>query len=153
MRFHHMDSAKDPALFDKTTNDTQHLDAETLDRLDYLVFQFQQRGIYANLNLNTSRRFKAGDNVRDYQLLGIGKSATYFNPRLVELQQSSPGSCSRTATRIPSNEYRHEPAVAVVEIVNENSVLEGWVDGPPGGQGRARSLRPGRRSPSRTPRS
>ena len=27
------------------------------------------------------------------------------------------------------NEYRHEPAIGFVELVNENSVLEGWVGG------------------------
>ena len=36
--------------------------------------------------MNVHRNFKEGDGVRDWTILGIGKGATYFNPRLIELQ-------------------------------------------------------------------
>jgi hypothetical protein len=129
VRFHHMDSNWGRNPFDRTRDDTRRLDPESLDRLDYFVAELKERGIYTNLNLNVSRRFKAGDDVRDHELLGYGKSATYFNPRLIELQREYAEQLLTHRNAYTGHEYRHEPAVLVVEMVNENSVLEGWVSG------------------------
>jgi len=129
VRFHHMDSNWGRNPFDRTRDDTRRLDPESLDRLDYFVAELKKRGIYTNLNLNVSRRFKDGDGVRDHELLGYGKSATYFNPRLIELQREYAEQLLTHRNVYTGNEYRQEPAVLVVEMVNENSVLEGWVSG------------------------
>lgn len=126
VRFHHMDGPWSP-LFDKSRNDTAEFDAEAVDRLDFFIAELKKRGIYTNLNLNVSRQYKPGDGVRDAELLGYGKSATYFNPRLIELQHDFARKLLTHRNPYTQNEYRHEPAVATVEIVNENSVLEGWV--------------------------
>lgn len=128
VRFHHMDATWGRNPFDPKFNDTRHLDPESMDRLDFLVHELKNRGIYSNINLNVSRHFKEGDGVRDYKVLGYGKSATYFNPRLIELQQEYARQILTHRNSYTGNEYRNEPAVAVVEMVNENSVLEGWVN-------------------------
>lgn len=128
VRFHHMDSTWG-SLFDPKRNDTRALDPERLDRLDYFIDQLAQRGIYANLNLNVGRNYKEGDGVRDWQYLGYGKSATYFNPRLIELQHEYARQLLTHRNPYREREYRHDPAVVFIEIVNENSVLEGWVGG------------------------
>jgi hypothetical protein len=128
VRFHHMDSTWS-VLFDKARPDTRELNPAALDRLDYLVAALKRRGIYANLNLNVGRRFKPGDGVRDADRLGYGKSCTYFNPRLIELQHEFARQLLTHKNPYTGNEYRHEPCVATVEIVNENAVLEGWVKG------------------------
>ncbi len=128
VRFHHMDSAWS-VMFDKAKSDTQELSPAALDRLDFLVAEFKARGIYANLNLNVGRRFKPGDGVRDADKLGYGKSCTYFNPRLIELQHQFARQLLTHKNPYTGNEYRHEPCVATVEIINENAVLEGWVGG------------------------
>jgi hypothetical protein len=129
VRFHHMDNNWTRSLFDPRRDDTRHLDPDSLDRLDFLVDQLRRRGIYSNLNLLVSRRFKAGDGVRDYQLLSTNKSASFFNDRLIELQREYARQLLTHRNPYTGREYRHEPAVAVVEVVNENSVLEGWVEG------------------------
>lgn len=85
--------------------------------------------MYVNLNLNVSRRFRPGDGVRDAERLGYGKSCTYFNPQLIELQHEFARQLLTHSNPYTGSEYRHEPAVATIEIVNENSVLEGWVKG------------------------
>ncbi|MHB8901562.1 MAG: hypothetical protein ACYC6Y_22650, partial [Thermoguttaceae bacterium] len=126
VRFHHIDGPWSP-LFDKTRNDTAQFDPDALDRLDFFIAQLKQRGIYSNLNLNVSRQYKPGDGVRDAELLGYGKSATYFNPRLIELQHDYARKLLTHRNPYTANEYRSEPAVATVEMVNENSVLEAWV--------------------------
>ncbi|RMF94837.1 MAG: hypothetical protein D6741_12185, partial [Planctomycetota bacterium] len=128
VRFHHLDSTWGRSIFPADSDTTRVLDEENLERLDYFIYQLKQRGIYANLNLNVLRRYRPGDDVRDYRYLGIGKSATYFNPRLIELQHEYARQLLTHRNRYTGNEYRHEPAVAVVEMVNENSVLEGWVN-------------------------
>jgi hypothetical protein len=129
VRFHHMDNSWGRNLFDESRGDTRHLDPESLDRLDFLVAQLKGRGIYSNLNLNVSRTYLAGDGVRDYQLLGNGKSATLFNARLIELQREYARQLLTHENPYTGRQYRHEPAVAVVEVVNENSLLEAWVEG------------------------
>ncbi len=128
VRFHHMDSTWG-SLFDPKRNDTRALDPERLDRFDYFIHQLAERGIYINLNLNVGRNYKEGDGVRDWQHLGYGKSATYFSPRLIELQHEYARQLLTHRNPYRGHEYRHDPAVAFIEIVNENSVLEGWVGG------------------------
>jgi hypothetical protein len=128
VRFHHMDSNWS-VMFDKSRNDTRQLSPGALDRMDFLVAEFKKRGIYVNLNLNVGRRFTPGDGVRDADKLGYGKSCTYFNPRLIELQHEFARQLLTHANPYTGNEYRHEPCVATVEIVNENSVIEGWGNG------------------------
>ena len=126
VRLHHMD-APWSGLFDPSHQDTLQLDAGALERLDFFVAQLKQRGIYVNLNLNVGRTYKAGDGVRDFARLGFGKSATYFNPRLIALQHEYARQLLTHSNRYTRTEYRNEPAVASVEIVNENSLLEGWL--------------------------
>lgn len=127
VRFHHMDGPWSP-LFDKTRDDTDRFDPDAVDRLDFFIAELKKRGIYANLNLNVSRQYKPGDKVRDAELLGYGKSATYFNERLIELQHDYARKLLTHLNPYTGTEYRHEPAVCTVELVNENSVLEGWVN-------------------------
>ena len=127
VRFHGLDSNWGRSAIDQSREDTQHLHEENLECFDYFVWQLKKRGIYTNLNLNVFRRYKAGDGVRDFGPLYFGKSATYFNPRLFELQQEYARQLLTHRNRYTGNQYRHEPAVMCVELVNENSVLEGWI--------------------------
>lgn len=146
VRFHHMDSTWS-RLFDRQSDDTRHLDPEALDRFDYLVFALKERGIYSNINLNVGRQYKPGDGVRDADRLGYGKGATFFNPRLIELQRELATQILTHRNPYTGNEYRHEPAVITVELINENSLLEAWVgrrlvgsDDPEGGNDTWRPL-------------
>ncbi|HEX8199532.1 MAG TPA: hypothetical protein VF590_03530, partial [Isosphaeraceae bacterium] len=129
VRLHHLDNSWGRNIFDAARGDTRHLDPESRDRLDFLVARLKDRGIYSNLNLNVSRNYLPGDAVRDAPLLGSGKSATLFNDRLIELQREYARQLLTHANPYTGRPYRAEPAVAVVEIVNENSLLEAWVEG------------------------
>ena len=129
VRFHGLDSAWGGSSIDYSRDDTLHFNESDLDKFDFFVSELKKRGIYTNLNLNVFRRFKKGDDVRDPDRLGLGKSATYFNPRLIELQEDYARKLLTHRNPYTENEYRHEPAVFCVEMVNENSVVEGWVSG------------------------
>ncbi|MEN0109990.1 MAG: hypothetical protein AAF805_04640 [Planctomycetota bacterium] len=126
VRFHHLDEGWPIDLFIDGADNTQEFDPEALDRLDFFVAALKERGVYTNLNLNVLRRYRSGDGVRDWDRLGPGKGATYFNPRLIELQEGFARRLLTHRNPYTGNEYRREPAVAVVEIVNENSLLEAW---------------------------
>ena len=128
VRFHGLDSTWGRSVIDYSRENTTHLHAGDLDRWDFLVAELKKRGIYTNINSNVFRHYKEGDGVRDPRKLGMGKSATYFNPRLIELQHDYARQLLTHRNPYTGNEYRHEPAVMCIEMVNENSVLEGWLN-------------------------
>ncbi|MCJ7821913.1 MAG: glycoside hydrolase family 5 protein, partial [Armatimonadetes bacterium] len=62
VRLHHMDSGwADPNMFSISGGSygkrTDQLDPESLDRLDYLIYQFKLHGIYVDINLHVGRGF------------------------------------------------------------------------------------------------
>ena len=124
IRFHFLDQVGTLIAADR--DDTRALDPAALDRLDRFIFELKQRGIYADLNLNVYRTYKPGDGVRDCVPLGIGKGATYFDERLIELQREYVRQLLTHTNPYTGRAYREEPAVAVIEFVNENSLVEAW---------------------------
>ncbi len=114
-------------LIDGSRDDTRTMNPEQLDRLDYLVYQLKQNGIYSDFNLNVGRVYKSGDGVQDYSLIGVAKAITYFDPRLVELQKEYARQLLSHHNPYTKTSYNDEPAIAIVEIVNENSLLEFWM--------------------------
>lgn len=125
-RFHHLDADWGECIFLRETNNTRVLDLTSFDKLDFFVSELKKRGIYSSFTMSVHRKFKEGDEVRDYKLLGIGKGATFFNPRLIELQHEFTRNFLTHKNPYTGNEYRYEPAVLSVEMVNENSLLEAW---------------------------
>ncbi len=113
-------------LIDGSRDDTRSMNPEQLDRMDYLVYQLKQNGIYTDFNLNVGREYKSGDGVQDYSLIGVAKAITYFDPRLVELQKEYARQLLTHQNPYTKTSYNDEPAIAIVEILNENSVLEFW---------------------------
>ena len=129
IRVHHCDRFYPSGLIDPAPGDSRHLHPEALDRLDYFISQLKMRGIYVNLNLNVSRQFQEADGVKDAELIGYAKGLTYFDPRLIELQREYARQLLTHRNPYTGNEYRHEPAIAIVEMVNENSLVEAWMRG------------------------
>jgi hypothetical protein len=139
VRFHFLDlPTRDPkddeaararpaGLIDRHQNHTQSFDPEQLDRLDFFVAELKKRGIYTNLNLNVGRTYKAGDNVPDWDAVQIWKGMTFVGQRLTELQRDYARDLLTHFNPYTKSEYRNEPAVAIVEIVNENSIFEFWL--------------------------
>ncbi|QOR70523.1 hypothetical protein IM660_18345 [Ruania alkalisoli] len=134
VRFHFLDlprrdeaEARPSGLIDPEPDHTQSFDAEQLDRLDFFVSELKQRGIYTNLNLNVGRTYKPGDEVPDGEAVRIWKGMTFIGERLIELQKSYARDLLTHRNPYTGNEYACEPAVAIVEIVNENSLYEFWM--------------------------
>lgn len=129
VRLHSFDGPAPKGIIDSGQNDTRSFDAEQLDRMDYFIAALKRRGIYVDLNLNVGRNYKAGDGVRDFELIGAAKALTYFDPRLIELQREYARKLLTHLNPYTNSEYRNEPAVAIVEILNENSLVGSWIRG------------------------
>jgi hypothetical protein len=135
VRIHHLDWRAPRGIIDSKHPDSRHLDPDALDRLDFFIAKLKQRGIYTNLNLNVARAFQEADGVKDAKDIGYAKALTYFDPRIIELQKEYARTLLTHKNPYTGKEYRSEPAIATVEIVNENSLIESWVRGRLQGKG------------------
>jgi len=126
VRFHFLDSNWSASLFVRGRDDTRALDPQQLDTLDWFVAELKKRGIYTNLNLNVGRTYRKGDGVRDYEYLGMAKVVNYFDEQVQMLHREYARQLLTHRNPYTGAEYRHEPAVAIVELVNENSLVEAW---------------------------
>ncbi len=106
---------------------TRALDPEALTRLDWFIHCCKQEGIYIDLNLHVSRQFTIADGIRDAELTGFGKAITYFNRDIIALQKEYARQLLTHVNPFTGNDYAHEPAVALIELVNENSLLAYWM--------------------------
>ena len=113
-------------LIEGGRDDTRVMDPEQLDRLDYFVAQLKANGIYIDFNLNVGRIYRKGDGVPDWALIGNAKAMTYFGPRIIELEKEYARQLLTHVNPYTKTAYCREPAVAIVEILNENSLLEFW---------------------------
>jgi len=126
VRFHFLDSSWAASLFVEGREDTRALNPQQLDRLDYFVAELKKQGIYTNLNLNVVRNYRKGDGVKDYEYLGVAKVVNYFDEHIQTLHKEYAEQLLTHYNPYTKSEYRYEPAVAVVELVNENSIVEAW---------------------------
>jgi len=126
VRFHFLDSNWAAGLFVAGREDTRALDPQQLDRFDYFVSELKKQGIYTNINLNVGRNFRKGDGVKDYEYLGLAKVLNYFDEHIQALHKEYAEQLLTHYNPYTKSQYRHEPAVAVVELVNENSIVEAW---------------------------
>lgn len=135
VRFHHMEAPWDKSrvLIDYSTGTSRELSAERLDRLHYFVAKLAENGIYSDINLLVSREFQPADGLgaeiaqmewKDQHILG------FFNETALELHKEH----ARKLLLAP-NPWRgdtplaQDPAVAFVEIMNENGLLQKWFEG------------------------
>ena len=126
VRFHFLDTNGSTSLFIKDREDTRALNPQQLDRFDYFVAELKKQDIYTNINLNVGRNYRKGDGVKDYEYLGLAKVVNYFDEHVQALHKEYAGQLLTHYNPYTKSEYRHEPAVAVVELVNENSIVEAW---------------------------
>ena len=123
VRFHHMDSAHFPrGIWDKA--DPNRLSTEALDRLDYFIDQLARRGIYANINLHVSRthsrylKLPDRDKLRNYD-----KIVDIFTPELIAAQKRYARMLLTHVNKYRKLRYADDPAIAFVEINNEDSLF------------------------------
>ncbi len=133
VRLHHMDNSDWGAgqnIWDLSYKDRQHIDPAQLDKLDYLVAQFKKNGVYANINLHVSRQFSEADGFPasvSQISFGFDKRVDEFDRRMILLQKNYAHDLLTHVNPYTHLSYAQDPAVAVVEINNENSLVgDGW---------------------------
>jgi hypothetical protein len=126
VRLHFLDLAAPRGIIDSTKDDSRSFDPQQLDRLDFLVSELKKRGIYMDLNLNVGRSYKAGDGVAGFDQIQWGKGLALFDTRLIELEKEYAKQLLTHVNPYTKIEYRNEPAIALVEIVNENALYLGF---------------------------
>lgn len=131
VRLHFLDSSwgRERSLLANGHDHTRSLAPVQLDNLDYFIAELKKAGVYTNFNLNVGRIFREGDEVPEHRLLYLAKGATLFDDRLIELQKEFARQLLTHVNPYTGRAYKDEPAVAVVEIVNENSLVAAWVSG------------------------
>ncbi len=132
VRFHFLDNNWGYNIFDPNYPDTRHLRAEALDRLDYFIAKLKENGIYSNINLLVGRDFKPQDGLPDSitQLSWKEKQipAMFYTP-MIELQKEYASQILNRLNPYTSSYYKDEPAIAIIELVNEQGLVQGWLSG------------------------
>ena len=126
VRLHFLDLPAPRGIIDSTRADSCAFDAKQLDRLDFEIAELKKRGIYVDLNLNVGRSYKAGDGVKDFDKIQWAKGLTLVDPRLIALQKEYAKNLLTHVNPYTKTEYRNEPAIAIVEILNENAFYMGY---------------------------
>jgi hypothetical protein len=127
VRFQFLDLETPRGLIDSRRQDTRGFDAEQLDREDFFISELEKRGIYIDFNLLVGRPFKAADGVEDAALLREGaKGTSLFDRRMIELQKEYAQQLLGHENPYTRLKYTDDPAVAIVEINNENALNIGF---------------------------
>ncbi|RKY82361.1 hypothetical protein DRQ07_01545 [candidate division KSB1 bacterium] len=128
VRFHHMDNPWGTSIFEHNS-DTRHLDPNNEDKFEYLLFQLKRNGVYADINLNVSRTFREEDGVDGADSIpNFGKGVTLFDPQLIDLQKEYAAQLLTEPSPYTGLALVDDPVMALVEIVNENSLYRMWRD-------------------------
>ena len=134
VRFHHMNAnwTGTDTLINYSLGNSRTLRPSTLDRLDYLIHQLKEKGIYSNLNLLVSRVFYPADGLpAEIAQVGWKESHTigHFNDHHLFLQKEFATQLLTHVNPYTGLAYKDDPAIAMVEILNENSLFKAWYSG------------------------
>lgn len=126
VRIHHIDDVKgiiDPA-------NPEAFRADKLDRIDYWIARLKERGIYLCLDLNDYRTFHESEGVVAGEKLGRGaKPYAVFDQHLMELQlEYARRFLSEHVNPYTKLSYASDPAIALLEIYDENGLFIRYAD-------------------------
>jgi hypothetical protein len=130
VRMHHLqnDWEKDGGTIWKPGKPFLEVDPKQVDALDYLIGALKKQGIYTNLNLTTTREYLPEhgfpETVKQIPFKHH-KKVDRFNRRMIELQKEYARALLDHVNPYTELAYRDEPALAFVEINNENALV-GW---------------------------
>lgn len=133
VRFHHMDNhfgAK--SIINYAAGTSRTLDAVNMEKLDYFMNQLKLNGIYVDINLINSREFFAADGLpaeisqlswKQAHVLG------FVNDSFRNLEKEYARNLLTHKNPYTNLTYAEDPAVAFVEINNENGFFQQYYDG------------------------
>lgn len=119
VRCHHMDTSRWPSGI-WNAKDGKDISPEALDRLDFFIDQLARRGIYADINLHVGREHSKFLGLPESNS-GYDKIANIFTPALIDAQKKYARDLLAHVNKYRKVRYADDPAIAIVEITNENS--------------------------------
>lgn len=124
VRLHQLDADwAEPNLFAAPDQPGVFFNPETLDRLDYFLFQLENRGIYVWLGGLASRRLKESDGIPAWQYIPLGlKGYIYFVPEIQNLHRQYLQALWSHRNRYTGLEYRDSPAIVLTDLFYDNNL-------------------------------
>jgi hypothetical protein len=107
--------------------DRRTLDPEALDRLDYFIAALKKNGIYANLNLHVGNQYPGMPKWEGAP--SYFKGVDNFYPPMIEQQRDFARALLTHTNPYTKTTYANEPAIAFIEINNENGLVMEWNNG------------------------
>ena len=127
VRFHHMDNQAAPGGI--WAKDMRTLDPGQLEKLDWFIAKLKEHGIYADLNLHVSRNYPDRPEGEKKGNPSYDKGVDNFDATMIEEQKEYARMLLSHVNPYTGHSYLEEPAVALIEINNENALLFEWWTG------------------------
>lgn len=132
VRFHHVDNDWQKLLLDYSGGDSRHINTKRLDDFHYFIAQLKTNGVYVDMNLLVSRAFKPEDGFPE-EISEMGWKVQhilgFFNDHALELQKEYATHLLTAVNPYTGLPMAQDPVVAFVEILNENGIIQKWMDG------------------------
>lgn len=134
VRFHHLDApwATGGGVLRYSTTRSRDFNPAQLQRIHAVVAALKAHGIYSDINLLVGREYRRDDGLgaevvgmdwKDQHILGC------FNAHALALQQEYATGLLTPVNPFTGLSLAADPAVAFVEIINENGLLQKWYEG------------------------
>lgn len=109
--------------------DDSFIDPVQLERFDYLLAALKKRGIYTYFQLNICRKCSEKQGfVNAKQLPFYNNGIDNIDSRMIQLHKKFVSDILKHTNPYTGNQYRNEPAISMLEITNENSIIFTWFD-------------------------
>ncbi len=135
-RFHHLQADWTAAAGNsiwKADKLYREFNPDAVDRMDYFVAALKKKGIYSNINLQTTRKYlpEMGFPQSVLQIPDICKKIDKVDRKMIEFQKQYARDLIGRTNPYTGMKYSEDPAIAFIEINNENSLV-GWPGEAPG---------------------
>lgn len=98
-----------------------------LERFDYFISQLKKQGISVYLTLNIARKFGEISGFENADKLPwYNNGLDQFEARMIRLQKKYVFDLMNHVNPYTGLSYKNDPAIAMLEIANENSVVASW---------------------------
>ncbi len=126
VRMHFLDNIEPKGVVAGVYPHTQALSESQLERLDYFFYQLKHKGIYIVWDILgvSARHFKEGDGVSQARLLRFSAAGvSYFDQKIIALEKLYAEQLMNHLNPYTNTRYKDDPALALVELTNENDLF------------------------------
>lgn len=132
IRFHHTDASWSNCFLTKRSDGKWVINKDKLEAFDYFFYQLKLNGIYSNINLLTGRSISSADgfpqevNGKPWKALHC---LGFWDDSAKNHQKNYAKELLSHVNPYTGLSYIEDPAVAIIEVNNENGLLMGYLNG------------------------